>query len=170
MFCTQIQKIPIFWADTRLHNVTPDFYENSVKSCARLERKKSRKRGARGKKFAKLSRETSRGGGGFHTPPVLLGLSQTRSCKYSSIVHLHVCAHIYIYVYSCEWFFPANSEVLAGQQWRMLLLQYSVIIRIFCILSYSIFYRYWLWCLNVHHYENLLAIQKYLNLHCITQP
>ena len=81
MFCTQIQKIPIFWADARFHNVaelwngTPDFYENSVKSCARLERKKSRKRGAKKKKIHEIIARNVEGGGVDSTPPVLLGLT-----------------------------------------------------------------------------------------------
>ena len=50
-----------------LRNGTADFYKNRVKSCARLERKKSQKRGAREKISTKLSREMSRGG--FHPPP-----------------------------------------------------------------------------------------------------
>ena len=52
----------------------PDFYENSVKSSARLEKKSRESAGARKNFHAKLSWETSRGRGGFHLP-VLLGLS-----------------------------------------------------------------------------------------------
>ena len=53
----------------------PDFYENSIKSCARLERKKSRKRGAR-KKFPRKYRAKRRG---VHPPPPgWLGLTLIR--------------------------------------------------------------------------------------------
>ena len=48
--------------------VRPIFSENSAKSCARLERKKSWKLAARKKISTKLSRETSRGGR-FPPPP-----------------------------------------------------------------------------------------------------
>ena len=54
-----------------------DFSENSAKSCARLQRKKSWKLAARTKISTKLSRETSRGGG-FRPPPAVLGLTLIR--------------------------------------------------------------------------------------------
>ena len=53
---------------------------NSIKSCARLERKELRKRGARKKKSAKLSREHVEGGGvDSHHPPGLIRVKQMKS-------------------------------------------------------------------------------------------
>ena len=72
MFCIQIQKIPIFWAETldyiTLRNfgtVRPIFMKIASK-VAQDSKEKSRESARARKKniFAKLSRETSRGGGG----------------------------------------------------------------------------------------------------------
>ena len=53
----------------------PDFYENSIKSCARLERKKSRKRGARKKKFRKIIVRNVKGGW-IPPPPGLIRVNE----------------------------------------------------------------------------------------------
>ena len=51
-------------------------YKNSVKSCARLKRKKSQKLAVR-KKFHEIIARNVKGGGGRNPPPALLGLSHS---------------------------------------------------------------------------------------------
>ena len=50
----------------------PDFYENSIKSCARLERKKVAKARCAEKNFREIIALNVEGGGGGGFPPGLI--------------------------------------------------------------------------------------------------
>ena len=75
MFCTQIQKIPIFRANARyitLRNfgtVRPIFPKIASK-VAQDSKEKGNESAVRGKKFPRNYRAKRRGGGGFHPPSV----------------------------------------------------------------------------------------------------